>query len=62
MDDRIRERTAGKKSLRDALRYLVEWSRKNQRAFKIEELPVRFGEATGVDTQDILERWLKPLD
>lgn len=62
MDDRIRQRTAGKKSLRDALRYLVEWSRKNERAFKIEELPVRFREATGVDTQDILERWLKPLD
>jgi predicted metalloprotease with PDZ domain len=62
MDDRIRERTGGDKSLRDALRYLVEWSRKNQRAFRIEELPVRFREATGVETQDILERWLKPLN
>ncbi len=61
MDDRIRVRTQQKKSLRDALRSLVDWSEKNRRAFRVEELPVIFRDATGVDTRDILDRWLQPL-
>jgi len=62
MDDRIRARTGQKKSLRDALRYLLDWSEKNRRAFRVEELPAIFRDATGVDTKDILDRWLQPLD
>jgi predicted metalloprotease with PDZ domain len=60
MDDRIRSQTAGKKSLRDALRHLMDWSERNQRAFRTEELPVIFREATGVDTSAILDRWMQP--
>jgi predicted metalloprotease with PDZ domain len=62
MDDRIRAETHGEKSLRDALRGLVAWSAQNHRAFTIEELPVRFREATGVDTREILDRWLGPTE
>jgi predicted metalloprotease with PDZ domain len=62
MDGRIREQTHGQKSLRDALRALLAWSAQNHRAFRVEELPARFQEATGVATRDILERWLSPLD
>ncbi len=61
MDDRIRKETRGEKSLRDALRYLVAWTARSHRAFRIDELPVRFREATGVETRDILEKWLAPL-
>jgi predicted metalloprotease with PDZ domain len=60
MDDSFRAQTAGQKSLRDALRHLMEWSRQNHRAFRTEELPVIFREATGVDISTILERWLQP--
>jgi predicted metalloprotease with PDZ domain len=60
MDDRIRSQTEGKKSLRDALRYLMDWSDWNHRAFRVEELPVIFHETTGVDTTEILDRWLQP--
>jgi predicted metalloprotease with PDZ domain len=62
MDDLIRAKTQGNKSLRDALRYLLDWSEHNHRAFRTEELPLIFREATGVDTKNILERWVKPLD
>jgi len=62
MDDRIRTETHGEKSLRDALRHLMAWSAAHHRAFRIEELSVRFREATGVETRDILERWLAPLN
>jgi predicted metalloprotease with PDZ domain len=60
MDTQIRTQTHGQKSLRDALRALVSWSEQNHRAFRIEELPVRFYEATGVDTQASLEKWMAP--
>jgi predicted metalloprotease with PDZ domain len=60
MDDHIRQQTDGKKSLREALRYLMDWSDRNQRAFHTEELPVIFREATGVDTASILNRWMQP--
>jgi predicted metalloprotease with PDZ domain len=60
MDDRIRAQTNGQKSLRDALRYLMDWSERNRRAFRTEELPAIFREATGVDTAVILDRWMQP--
>lgn len=61
MDERIRERTQGKKGLRDALQYLMAWSAKEKRAFRIDELPAIFKKATGVETRDILEKWLAPM-
>jgi predicted metalloprotease with PDZ domain len=62
MDDFIRAQTQGKKSLRDALRYLLDWSERNHRAFRTEELPAIFRDATGVETKSILDRWVQPLD
>jgi predicted metalloprotease with PDZ domain len=59
MDDRIRAQTNGRKSLRDALRHLMDWSEQSHRAFRTEELPVIFREATGADTADILDRWMQ---
>lgn len=60
MDERIRKQTGGKKSLRDALRYLLEWTRTNQRPFQTEELSNLLSEGSGVDVHDIVERWMKP--
>ncbi len=59
MDELIRVQTDGKKTLRDALRHLVSWSEKTRRAFRIDELPGIFLEATGVDTSAVMERWLE---
>ena len=61
MDDRIREQTAGKKSLRDALRYVLQQCAISQRPFKSEELPGIFAAATGVDVHEVFERWLGPM-
>jgi len=60
MDDRIQAQTSGQKSLRDALRYLVAWTAQNRRAFRTEELPEIFRQATGVDTTSILKSWMQP--
>jgi predicted metalloprotease with PDZ domain len=62
MDDRIRRDTRGARRLRDALRHLVSWSKTHGRAFEIDELPGIFAEATGIDTGDILEAWLSPME
>jgi predicted metalloprotease with PDZ domain len=60
MDDRIREKTAGKKSLRDALQSLVVWCGKNQRGFETKEMMEVIQVSTGVDVSDILQRWSRP--
>jgi predicted metalloprotease with PDZ domain len=60
MDDRIREKTAGKKSLRDALQSLLVWCGKNQRAFETKEMMEVIQASTGVDVSDILQRWSTP--
>ncbi len=49
------------RSMRDVLRHLVRWSADHRRPFRIDELPGIFEQATGVDTREIFERWMKPL-
>ncbi|HEV8383912.1 MAG TPA: hypothetical protein VGQ11_03500, partial [Candidatus Acidoferrales bacterium] len=61
MDARIREQSNGAKRLRDAFRYLVAWSAREKRGFRIDELPEIFKQATQVDTRDVLEKWLAPM-
>ena len=60
MDEQIRQETHGKNSLREALRALLARTEKEQRPFKIDELPAIFQRATGVDVHRVLERWLEP--
>jgi predicted metalloprotease with PDZ domain len=62
LDDRIQERSGGRRSLRDALRYLVTWAAREQRGFAIDELAGLIEQATGVDTRDVIGAWLRPLD
>jgi predicted metalloprotease with PDZ domain len=62
MDDRIRSKSQGEKSLRDALRGLLRWSDENQRPFQTRDLAGYFKNATGVEVADILERWQQPQE
>jgi predicted metalloprotease with PDZ domain len=61
MDDAIRAQTSNQKSLRDALRYLLNWTAQNRRAFRTAELPEIFRQATGVDVSSILNARMRPL-
>ncbi|MBP7777629.1 MAG: hypothetical protein KA371_10905 [Acidobacteria bacterium] len=61
IDDTIRLETQGVRSLRDALRYLVEWTAREQRAFADDELATLIEQATGVDTRGVIAEWLRPL-
>jgi predicted metalloprotease with PDZ domain len=62
MDDRIGAQTHGRKSLRDALRWLLIWSADHREPFQSENLPEYFKTATGVDVADIYHYWQQPLD
>ena len=59
MNEQIIRETGGKKSMKDALRYVYEWSRKNRRPFTMEEFPKILTSATGVDVTGIYEKWRK---
>jgi predicted metalloprotease with PDZ domain len=59
LDERIRDGSGGRKRLRDALRHLMEWSAASGRGFRVDELPGLFREATGVETGDVWDRWLR---
>ena len=60
MDDRIRSQTNGKQSLRDGMRFLLDWSARNHRAFKTEELGALLSQSTGTDLSEIVDRWMQP--
>jgi predicted metalloprotease with PDZ domain len=62
IDERIQAEARGARSLRDALRFLVGWSARERRGFKIDELAGLIEQATGVDTRTIIEKWLQPLE
>jgi predicted metalloprotease with PDZ domain len=59
MDDAIRSKTSGRKSLRDALRFLVTWSGRERRAFRLEELPGLLEQGAGVDVRGVFEKWMR---
>jgi len=56
LDERVRSASGGRKRFRDAARYLVDWSARSQRGFRVEELPELFRQATGVETREIWKR------
>ena len=62
VDERIRMLSGGRKGLRDALRYLVAWSARERRPFRVDELGEIFTRATGVDARQTVDTWLRPLD
>ena len=58
MDERIRAESNGKRSLKDALRYLVAWTARARRPFQVEEIPRLLSDATGVALDDIFDEWM----
>lgn len=62
MDAYLLKETGGKKSMKDVLRYLYQWSKQNQRPFTLEEFPQLISKATGVDLSGIYQKWQKALE
>jgi predicted metalloprotease with PDZ domain len=62
MNNYIKEKTNGKKSMKDVMRYLYNWSKQNHRPFMMEEFPVLINNAAGVDLSKIYDRWQLPIN
>jgi predicted metalloprotease with PDZ domain len=62
MNDYLKEQSNGKKSMKDVLRYMYEWSKKNKRAYTMEELPVLLNQACGLDLGAIYKKWQQPIE
>jgi len=57
LDEYIQKQTDGKKSFKDAILGLLNWSKDNQRAFKYNEIEPIMSKATGVDLSLIWNKW-----
>jgi predicted metalloprotease with PDZ domain len=62
MNNYLKEKTKGKKSIREVLRYLYNWSKENKRAFTMEEFPMLINKACGIDLSEIYKKWLLPVE
>ncbi|HEX9894113.1 MAG TPA: hypothetical protein VGA78_09305 [Gemmatimonadales bacterium] len=58
VDARIRQGSAGSKGLRDALRAMLQWSARERRGFRLDELPRLVGGPVGVDLGPVFAKWL----
>jgi predicted metalloprotease with PDZ domain len=61
INDYVKLKTGGKASMRTIYRYLYEWSRRNRRAFTLQEFPDLLKSATGVDVSAIYDKWQAPI-
>jgi len=57
MNNYLKEKTAGKKSMKDVFRYLYQWAKKNKRPFTMEEFPLLINKACNIDLTKIYKKW-----
>jgi predicted metalloprotease with PDZ domain len=57
MNTYLKEKSKGKKSMKDVFYYLYEWSKKNQRPFTMEEFPLLLNASCQIDLGHIYRKW-----
>lgn len=62
MNNYLKEKTGGKKSMRDVIRFLYYWSKENKRPFTMKEFPLLINKASGVDLTAIYNKWQLPVE
>ncbi len=62
MNNYLKEKTAGNKSLKDVFHYLYNWSKENKRPFTAEEFPALINKACGIDLSVIYKKWQLPIE
>ena len=62
MNNYIKEKSEGKKSMKDVLRFLYYWSKENKRPFAMAEFPLLINKACGIDLSTIYNKWQLPVE
>lgn len=62
MNDYLKEKSNGKKSMKDVFRYLYNWAKENKRAFTMDEFPQLINKACGIDLNSIYKKWQLPIE
>ena len=62
MNNYLEEKTNGRKSMKDILRYLYNWSKENKRPFTMGEFPELINKACGIDLSAIYKKWQLPIE
>ena len=62
MNDYLKKKSGGKKSMKDIFRYLYQWAKKNQRPFTMEEFPSLLNNACGIDLSAIYKKCELPIE
>ena len=57
LDEYIQKQTNGKKSFKDAILGLLNWSKDNQKAFKYNEIESIMSKTTSLDLSPIWNKW-----
>jgi predicted metalloprotease with PDZ domain len=62
MNNYLKEQSQGKKSMKDVLRWMYNWSKENKRAYTMEEFPMLISKACGIDLGGIYKKWQLPVE
>ena len=62
MNDYLKVKSNGQKSMKDVLRYLYNWSKENKRPFTMEEFPLLINKACNIDLSNIYKKWQLPIE
>jgi len=62
MNNYIKEKTGGRKSMKDVFRYLYNWAKENKRPFTMDEFPILINKSSGVDVSAIYHKWQMPVE
>lgn len=61
MNEHLLKESGGKKSMKDVIRFLYQWSKENKRPFTMDELPLLINKACSIDLRKIYDKWQLPL-
>jgi predicted metalloprotease with PDZ domain len=61
MDHYLKEKSGGKKSMKDVFHYLYQWAKQQQRPFTMEEFPLLLNQACNINLDAIYEKWQLPI-
>jgi len=62
MNEYLKEKSGGTRSMKDVFRYLYNWSKENKRPFTMEEFPLLINKACNIDLSAIYKKWQLPIE